>query len=69
MSYTNDTKKVADEIGRQVFELLVSQQPVEQPYLDFLAYRNSKKDYLPDAEEILGNCAIDGVAGYGVAYK
>ncbi len=69
MSYTNDTKRIADEIGRQVCELLVSEQTLEQPYIDFLEYRKSKMDLLPNAEEIFGYCSIDGIAASAVAYK
>jgi hypothetical protein len=73
MSSTNGTKKVADEFGKQVFESLHAEQRPEQPYFDFLEYREylkSKNTSLPNAEEIVGCCSIDfGTTVQGAAYK
>ncbi len=73
MSSTNDTKKVADEIGRQVFECLHAEQTPEQPYIEYLEYQKylkSKKTSSPGAEEIVGVLSIDfGPTIPGVSYK
>ena len=63
MSSSNDTRKVVDEIGRQVFESMQAEETPEQPYFDFLDYREYlkiQKSKSPSADEIFGECFIDG---------
>lgn len=73
MSTTNDTRKAADEIGRQVFESMHAEETPDKPYLDFLEYREylkSARNTSPSVEEIIGACSIDFGASIGsVALK
>lgn len=61
MSSDNETMSAVKTIGKQIFEMYHAESTPEQPFLEFLDYRETVKA-LPlasNVDEYLASCAIE----------